>query len=67
MEPQCIGIVGTLRRARPDQPGVGAEVRKLFMEAVVTCELSLERLLFIRSGVGKVFWVQGPAQAKAQR
>lgn len=43
------------------------EVRKFFMEAVVTCELSLERLLFIRSGVGMVFLVQGPAKAKAQR
>lgn len=47
--------MGALRRAWPDQPGVGVEVRKFFMEAVVTCELSLERLLSIRSGVGKVF------------
>ena len=67
MEPQCTGIVGALRRAWPDQPGVGVEVRKFCMEAVVTCELSLERLLFIRSGVGMVFLVQGPAKAKAQR
>lgn len=37
MEAQCTGIVGALRRAWPDQPGVGVEVRKFFkVEAVVT-------------------------------
>ena len=48
MESQHTGIVRVLRWAWPGQLGVGAEIRKFFMEAVVTCELSLERLLLIR-------------------
>ena len=65
MYPSCGGTKeGT---ARPTWSGGG--IRKFFTEAVVTFELSLERLCcsLDRSGVGRVPWVQGTAQAKAQR
>lgn len=48
---------------------MGVPFRKDFLEGMVTFELSLERLYgFLgRSGVGRVFWVEGTACAKTQR
>jgi hypothetical protein len=58
---------GALRRAWSDR--LGGWVRKDFMKAVVTSELSLERLhgSLGRLRVGRVFSVKGTMQAKAQR
>lgn len=61
--------MGAMKRAWPDQLGVGVGIRKFFMEGVVTFELSLERLWWSldRSGVGRALLVWRTAQAKTQR
>lgn len=57
--------VGALRRAWPDQPGVGWKSEEFFGGSGHTARLSLERLLPTRSGIGKGVLVPGPAQAKS--